>query len=290
MLWKRAAWAVVDTILPPRCPGCGQIVQDEVGFCSDCWAGLHFLDGPACARCDRPMPQAVASGMLCGACIQTPPPYDRVVAPLAYGPAARNLVMRFKYGRKVATAAFLARLMVPALQRLLEQLPLSPLSPLANGAEHDCARNVGDAGDAALPLLVPVPLHRWRLWSRGFNQAAVLSGHLARLTGLPVAVDALIRTRSTGSMRGQGRKARARQVSGAFAMNPRWQSGIAGRHVILVDDVFTTGATAAACASVLLAGGARRVSVVAFARTFDDDGARAARAALTATDARPISG
>lgn len=276
-LLLRAATALLDIILPPRCLGCGQIVQDNVGFCPDCWSGLHFIDGPACARCDTPLPQAQGIGALCGACLTRLPPYDRVLAPLAYGRAARDIVMRFKYGRRVATAAVMARLMEEPLRRLLDDRAGDAPAPAAGQTADD------------LPLLVPVPLHRWRLWWRGFNQAAVLAQHLAKRTHLPMAIDALVRTRSTGSMRGRGRVARARQVSGAFALTPRGRDEIDGRQIILIDDVFTTGATAATCAKALLAGGARQVSVIAFARVLDVNGAEGVSVALTAPDATPIS-
>lgn len=247
----RGVGALIDFMLPHRCAGCGEIVESDGGFCVPCWTGLDFIAGPACARCDLPLPSAQGEGALCGGCIADPPPFSRVHVPLAYGDATRKLVMRLKYGRRTGTARLMAGLMAGSLSA------------------------VPETADDQQPLLVPVPLHRWRIWSRGFNQSAELAKVIARRTGHDLAVDALIRTRATASMRGLGRKARALSVRGAFAVRPEAKPLLAGRTVLLVDDVFTTGATVAACSRALLRGGAERVEVVAFARALDsaDNGA-----------------
>lgn len=243
--------ALVDMVLPPRCAGCGVIVAADGGFCPDCWTRLDFLDGPACARCDVPLPIAQGEGALCGQCMADPPPYSRVRAPLAYDALSRDIVMRLKYGRRQGMARLMARVMANVL-------------PPPDGAS---------SGEGDVPaLLVPVPLHRWRLWSRGFNQSVEVARHLARLRALPLAVDALERTRRTPSLRGLGRTQRAKAVRGAFRINPQARALIDGRDILLVDDVFTSGATAGACARTLLKGGARSVEVVAFARVLDRDG------------------
>jgi ComF family protein len=244
-IWRGRAYlllrAVTDAVLPHRCAQCSAIVAAP-GFCAGCWTKLDFLAGPACARCDLPLPQAAGEGALCGGCMADPPPYERVHVPLAYGPGPRALVMRLKYGRRVALARQIAGMIVPML------------------AESDA--------DPA-PLLVPVPLHRWRIWQRGFNQSAEIARHLSHRTGWPLAVDVLVRSRSTRLLRGLGRKARAKEVRGAFAVPDTARPELAGRTVFLVDDVFTTGATTAACARTLLRAGAARVEIVAFARVVD---------------------
>ena len=232
---------LVDLALPHHCAGCGERVTGE-GFCARCWSTLPFLFGPACARCDRPLPMMDGAGSLCGACMQSPPAYARVHAPLAYDALTRSLVLRLKYGRRPATAQLMARLMAP-------RVPF------------------GDPN----ALLVPVPLHRGRLWTRGFNQSAELARHLARRSGLQLLPDSLRRTRATPTLRGLGRRARARAVRGAFTVDPVRALHIKGQTVLLVDDVFTSGATAEACARALLRGGASRVEVLAFARVVEDD-------------------
>lgn len=229
---------LVDIALPHRCIACSAIVMSGPGWCPTCWADLDFLAGPACARCDLPL-EAVPDGGLCGGCIADPPPYERVHVPLGYGAATRSAVLRLKYGRRVGLAKPMAQLMATALP------PVDAATP---------------------PLLVPVPLHRWRLWSRGFNQAMALAGAIGTARGLDVIPDALVRTKATVPLRGLGRKARARTVQGAFAVPVARRDAIAGRAVWLVDDVFTTGATVAACARTLKRAGAASVAVVAFAR------------------------
>lgn len=210
---------------------------------------LDFLDGPACARCDLPLPTMQGEGALCGGCMADPPPYSRVRAPLTYDAMTRDIVLRLKYGRRLGMARLMARMM---------------------GNRLDPAGGNGATGaNTSQPLLVPVPLHRWRLWSRGFNQSVEVARHLSRTHELPLVVDALERTRRTPSLRGLSRNQRAKVVRGAFRVAPHAVSLVKGRTVLLVDDVFTSGATAAACARVLLRGGASAVEVVAFARVLD---------------------
>lgn len=160
-----------------------------------------------------------------------------------YNEASRRLVLDYKHGRRIALARLLARLIAARL-------------PEAERA----------------PLLVPVPLHRWRLWQRGFNQAALLAGELARLGKGDLVVDALHRRKRTPSLGGLGREARERALAGAISVNPQRRARLAGRDVVLVDDVFTSGATAQACVRALAAAGAGRIAVACFARV-DDQGA-----------------
>lgn len=119
-------------------------------------------------------------------------------------------------------------------------------------------------------LLVPVPLHRWRLWSRGFNQALLIAEALERITNIPAARDHLVRTRATPSLRGLGRQQRAKAVRAAFIVPPHHRAATAGRNVVLVDDVYTTGSTADACTRALLAAGATKVTVLCWARVIDE--------------------
>lgn len=247
-LARRGAGGLLDLVLPRRCAGCSTIVVADGGFCPDCWLKLDFLSGPACARCDVPFEVAQGEGALCGACIADPPPFERVHVPIGYGPESRALVLRLKYGRRTGLARLMAQFILPVLP------------------ERD-----GQA--ASPPLLVPVPLHRWRIWSRGFNQSAEIARALSRRADLPIDVDALVRTRSTAPLRGLGGKARAKMVRGAFAVPASARARIEGRHIYLVDDVFTSGATASACARALLRAGAAQVAIVAFTRVVRrDDG------------------
>lgn len=225
---------IVDFALPPRCPGCGAIVGADHRFCTPCWTALDFLTGSGCALCNLPM-ETMMAGSICGPCMDQPPRHDGVRAAVAYGPVARNVVLRLKYSCRTGHAETVARLL---------------------------ARHVDGDG-----LIVPVPLHRWRLWGRGFNQAALIARTLSRSSGQPVALDLLQRKRATKSMRGLSSRKRADAVRGAFRVSGR----VAGGTVWLVDDVYTSGATANACAVALKRAGAERVVVVTWARVLHED-------------------
>jgi ComF family protein len=237
---KAALRAPIDYALPPRCPGCGAMVARDHGFCLTCWNGMTFLGEPCCARCGLPFDHDRGAGAECGACLADPPPFDSARAVLAYGDVARTVALRLKYGRRIG----LARLVAAHMAR---HLPVTEASP----------------------LIVPVPLHRWRLWWRGFNQAALIADHLGRRTGIAVDKDVLVRTRRTRPLRGMTPRERARTVRGAFALAVR--DGVKGRAVILIDDIHTSGATAAACARVLRRGGASSVHLLCWARVLPDE-------------------
>lgn len=225
----------LDYALPPRCPGCGAIVEQDHGFCLSCWSGMIFLGEPCCARCGVPFPYDMGAGAECGACLADPPPFDGARAVLAYGDVARTVALRLKYGRRIGLARLIATHML---------------------------RHVAKDGDP--PLIVPVPLHRWRLWGRGFNQSALIADHLGRLSGLPVDRHGLRRVKRTRPLRGMNPKMRANAVRGAFAVADG--HALAGRRVLLIDDVHTSGATAAACARVLRKAGVVDVRLLCWAR------------------------
>lgn len=240
---RRTGRALADYALPPRCPGCGAIVGGDLQFCVACWTSLDFLDGQACLRCSIPLPSALPGPVECGACLASPPPYHGAPAAVAYGPVARTVAMRLKYGRRLGHARLMGQLMARRLAAL-------------------------DAGDAM--LLVPVPLHRWRLWSRGFNQAALVAEELTRRTGVPHDHHLLVRRKATASLRGQSRRARERIVEGAFALVADAKVRAAGRHLVLIDDVHASGATLRAAARALRRSGATRVSALCWARVVPD--------------------
>ena len=225
--------SVLDFALPPRCGGCGAIIDEVDSFCADCWRQLEFLGAGGCVRCGLPLNATEAE--TCAVCLAKPPRLDRIRAAVAYDEISRSIALRLKYGRKVALARTMSRYMQP----LLSQLP-----PEA--------------------ILVPVPLHRTRLWNRGFNQSAIVARELSRRLGASVAVDALKRVKPTPPLKGLSMAQRRRTVAGAFQVNPKSELG--GRTVVLVDDVLTTGSTANACARALKRAGAKRVELISWAR------------------------
>ncbi|RHW17093.1 ComF family protein [Sphingomonas gilva] len=223
----------LDSALPPRCPACGAIVASDHSLCGECWSSLRFLGPPWCAACHAPFDQDRGEDALCARCMEQPPRHDGVRAAVAYGEVARGLAVRLKHGGRTGIAVLVARLM----------------------------QRHADVPDA---LLVPVPLHRWRIWGRGFNQAALIARAIGRMQRLEVAVDALRRVKRTPMLGGLGRDARAKALRGAIRVNPAAQ--IKGRTILLVDDVHTSGATADACTRALKRAGAKRVIVLAWAR------------------------
>jgi ComF family protein len=230
---------VAGLALPPRCPGCGAVTGSDHRFCAACWGDLRFLAPPWCAGCQVPFEHDFGISELCADCLAEPPGHAGVFAAVAYGNVARTLALRLKYGGRIAFAETIARQM---------------------------ARLVPTGAD----LLVPVPLHRWRLWSRGFNQAALIASALAKVTRVEADPMLLRRTRATPMLRGLGVKGRARAVAGAFAVdNPE---RVTGRAVVLVDDIYTTGATTDACVEALLSAGAASVAILCWARVLDSDG------------------
>jgi len=238
IFFEHAVRPLLDYALPPRCASCGAIVSEPGTFCTDCWASISFLGEPLCACCGNDLPAAMGMGALCGACLATPPPYERMRAVLRYGDVGRAVAHRLKYGRRLS----LARVMAAHMARLLPEAA------------------------SARALLVPVPLHRWRIWSRGFNQAALIARHLGKRMDMPVAVDLLRRTRHTPPLHALSAHKRARTVRGAFALAPGAREQLEGRTAVLIDDIWTTGATATACARLLRKAGAERVEILCWAR------------------------
>jgi ComF family protein len=232
---------VVDLVFPPRCPLCGEGLSAQTGLCGDCWNELAIPGEPACASCGRPFGDGIGHGAICAACLADPPKHDGLAAATLYNDASRRLVLSFKHGNRIALAPMMARLMKARMDFL----------------------------DASW-VIVPVPLHRWRLWRRGFNQAAVLAQEVARQAGARVAVDALVRRKATPVLGGLGAKARKRALAGAIAVNPRRVEQLRDTSVLLVDDVLTSGATSDACVSVLKRAGAGKVRVACFARVLDE--------------------
>ncbi|MEO6389100.1 MAG: ComF family protein [Croceibacterium sp.] len=233
---------LVDLVFPPRCPSCGASIAVQDGLCGECWGELVIPGEPACARCQRPFgADSVAQGAICAPCLADPLRHDGIAAGTLYDTGSRKLVLAFKHGRRIALAPMLARMVAARLPQLDGEW-----------------------------LVVPVPLHRWRLWRRGFNQSALLAREIARLRGQRLLVDGLVRRKATPMLGGLGRKARERALAGAIAVHPARRTPIKGASVVLVDDVMTSGATTDACVRALKSAGAQRVIIACFARVLDE--------------------
>jgi ComF family protein len=250
---------VLDFVFPPRCPVCGTGVAHHGGLCSTCWGGLAIPAEPWCALCQRPFSEAgPAHGSVCAPCLASPPGHEGIYAATLYTPVSRKLVLAFKHGRRIALAPMLARAIA--------------------------ARLPEEQGER---LIVPVPLHFGRLWSRGYNQAALLGRELEKLGRGRLLVDGLVRSKRTPSLGGLGRKARRRALAGAIVVRPSAAQSVRGRRILLVDDVVTSGATADACVRALRKAGATGVRIACFARVMDEalDTARETPGTFTAPGA-----
>jgi ComF family protein len=212
------------------------VTEEPHRFCLECWSALFFLGEPCCARCALPFDYEAGAGVECGRCLAEPPAFDRLRAAVAYGEISRRVALKLKYGGRPGVAETMARFM---------------------------ARHL-DAGEDA--ILAPVPLHRWRIWRRGYNQSALVAVALAERTGRAARLDLVERVKATPPLRGMGPRERKEAVRGAFRINPKRKQEAKGRAVVLIDDVYTSGATANACARILRRAGAASVEVLCWAR------------------------
>ena len=238
--WSHAARLALDVALPTLCVACREPVDGE-GVCAGCWAKLSFIAPPFCPRLGIPFVYDPGPDMLSMEAISNPPAYTRARAAVRYDDVARTLIHALKYQDRTDLAPAMGRWMARAGRELLD-----------------------DAD-----ILIPVPLHWRRAWSRRYNQSGALARSIERQSGVKVASEALRRIRPTEQQIGLSRTQRASNVQGAFKVAADRQFLIAGRRVVLVDDVLTSGATTDACARALLRARAAQVDVLVFARVVD---------------------
>lgn len=236
------AGRAIDTIYPPRCLACTAATDAARGLCAACWADTHFIAGTACRKCGVPLLGDAGAEDVCESCSRHPPAWDRGAAAFLYAGAGRRMVLALKHGDRLDTVRPLAAWMARAGRTLL--------------AEAD--------------VIAPVPLHWRRLVLRRYNQSAELARRLGRDAGRPVVPDLLTRRRATAPQSG-ARDRRAKNQAGAFAIAPRRAGLVAGRRILLVDDVLTSGATLSACADTLRAAGAVGVDALVLARVAFED-------------------
>ena len=231
----------VDLILPPACPACRAASGSGAGLCAACWASVRFLAPPLCPVLGTPFAHDMGPGIVSAAVLADPPPFARARSAVAYEDTARRLVHTLKYRDRHEVAGFMAKAMMRAGGELLT----------------DCE------------VIVPVPLHPWRLWLRRFNQAALLADRIGRDRGIAVEPMILKRIRRTRQQVGLSSREREANVRGAFRVSPQERPMIAGRRLLLVDDVYTSGATVKAATRALTRGGAAAVDVLTFARVLN---------------------
>lgn len=231
-------------LFPAACAGCRRHVSEPGALCARCWPELRFLERPWCAVMGTPFPYEMGEGFLSAEAIARPPPFDRARAAVAYEGVGARMVQALKYADAVHLAPWMARWMLRAGAELLPD------------------------ADA----IVPVPLHWRRFWERRFNQSAELGRALSKLSRRPFEPGAAIRTKRTRHQVGLQRRERESNVRSAFRVPPAARATVEGRRIVVVDDVFTTGATVGALARTLKKAGALRVDVLTFARVIPDNG------------------
>ncbi|MFH1158483.1 MAG: ComF family protein [Pseudomonadota bacterium] len=238
-LWE----SVIDTVLPPRCAGTGEIVDVQGMVSPAFWSQLQFIESPFCKTCGIPFSFEIANDALCAACMERELAFDLSRSAVTYNEASRKLILAFKYG-----------------DRLHSVHTFTPWLIRAGGAL------IGQAD-----FIVPVPLHRRRLRERRFNQSALLAQETAVKTAKIYIPDALLRTRHTIPQQGLSVKERDKNVRGAFAVKESLRGALKSKNVLLIDDVFTSGATLSECARVLKSAGAAGVNVLTIARVTKEE-------------------
>lgn len=235
---------LLEALLPSRCLSCGKQVSEQGLVCAECWSDLTFITKPHCPSCSLPYPFEIEKNMLCVYCASKTYAFDRALSVLHYNDMSRKIVLKFKQSDKTFMAPYLANLMYQTGHSLIKEAD----------------------------LLVPIPLHRSKLFSRKFNQAALLSYALSALSGTPTAPDLLLRHKKTQSQGEKSRKDRFANVKNAFSLNEAQftKSDLKGKNILLIDDVFTTGATLSSCAHVLKKAGAKSVKALTLCRVPKD--------------------
>jgi ComF family protein len=231
---------IADLIFPPRCMTCGVVLKEHgtLPFCPPCTAGIHFIRSPLCSLCGTPFPDAKEGNHLCGECLVTQRPYAIARAVGLYEETLLKAIHLFKYRGRIGIGKVMGRMMA------------------------EFAGGIWDMN--VFSVIIPVPLHRKRLRERGFNQAVILARQIAKQFALPLDFMTLKRAVFTAPQVGLGREDRSVNVRGAFAV--RKPERVAGKTVLLVDDVSTTGSTLTECARTLLKAGADSVAVLTLAK------------------------
>ena len=236
---RRLLRAALDVVLPPRCVDCRSAVDRQGGLCPQCWKKLSFIEGTVCAVCGYPVEVDPGRDALCGTCAHRRPSFAKARSALRYDDASRELILAFKHGDR------------------------TELAPTFGTWMSRCGADLLSRSD----VVVPVPLHWRRLFRRRYNQAALLARSVAAARrDVSVLPDALRRLNNDPSQVGRNATARRDNVRSAFGVSPHATRVLRNSRALVVDDVFTTGATVESCARTLLAAGAAEVSVLTLGR------------------------
>lgn len=233
----------IDFVLPPRCIMTGDIVEEQGMVVPRAWADLNFITSPQCDRCGIPFDfeydhEDSEGDTSCAACLQESPIFNKARAALVYDDSSRSLILPFKHGDKMHYVTGFLPWLKLAGSELIDQAD----------------------------IIMPVPLHRWRLLQRRFNQAGVIASFLAKASNKSYLLNGIERIRSTPTQGYMRAKERKKNVKRAFAVPSKYTMDIKDKNILLIDDVFTTGATINECTKVLLKAGAKQVDILTLAR------------------------
>jgi len=228
----------VNRIFPPTCLHCQASVAEHGQLCLSCWQPITFISDPQCSCCGLPFEYPVSEETRCAECIQRSPPYAQARSACLYDDHSKDLIIGFKYYDKLYYGPLLAQWLYRTGKSFLDEAD----------------------------LIIPVPLHRLRTFTRRYNQSALLAKRLEKLSGVPARMNILLRVRNTIPQAGLTQSQRKKNLAGAFTIRQKYRNLIEGKHIVLVDDVMTTGTTLRSCSRVLMRAGAASVSVLTIAR------------------------
>ena len=231
---------IFDIILPPRCLSCGKVIQTDNSLCPECFSHIRFISRPFCEKCGTPFPEETGDGLLCVNCLRKKTPFRFCRSAVAYDDFSKKLILDFKFFDHIENKILLARWLYLA------------------------GRDIFDAG---IDLIIPVPLHFTRMIKRKYNQSAMLCSILSEMSHVPADYKSLKKIRHTRPQVHCDGKQRLRNVKNAFCV-PHPEN-IKGKRIVLIDDVYTTGATLRECAKALKRAGAKSVDTLTVARVCD---------------------
>jgi ComF family protein len=238
---KKKLHSVLGLVFPSKCLVCNDIVGVESRLCFDCWKKVEFISNPSCSKCGYPFEFDIGEPMLCGSCADEPLVFDKAMSVFRYGEISKVLVHKLKYSDKLHIAKYLATLMLNKIQ----------------------------AKNGSFDFIIPVPMHRKKLRRRLYNQAALIAKHISSLSGIPFLPNGLTKTLYHVPQTGLRRELRKENVRNSFGVTKKYSNVIIGKNILLIDDVYTTGATINECSKVLKSALCNNITVATVARVIE---------------------